>query len=135
SWGKDMWATHDPYAAGLGFAVKLDKPDFVGREALQRAGDQPARRLTCLVQEDPTRLVIGSEPVYGRNGHHTDHAMGFVTSAAHGYTTGESIAYAWLPAALAVQGTALGVEYFGQRLGARVASEPLFDPSMQRMRR
>ncbi len=60
--------------------------------------------------------------------------VGFVTSAAHGYRVGKSIAYAWLPAELAREGTTVEVEYFGRRCGARVAAEPLFDPGMQRMR-
>ena len=45
-----------------------------------------------------------------------------------------SIAYAWLPAAAAVPGAAVQVEYFGERLPAVVAAEPLFDPEGKRMR-
>ena len=40
SWGTDMTAEHNPYEAGLGFAVRMDKGDFVGREALRGRGDR-----------------------------------------------------------------------------------------------
>jgi dimethylglycine oxidase len=129
SWGVDMTPEHNPYEAGLEFAVRLDKGDFVGRDALvdSRA---PERRLSCLVLEDPESVVMGKEPVYV-----DETPVGYVTSAAYGYCAGASIAYAWLPAAAAAPGTRVHVEYFGTRLPARVAEEPLFDPSMARIRR
>ena len=129
SWGTDMWAEHNPYEAGLGFAVRMDSGDFVGREALLRAGTQPTRRLTCLVLDDPSKLVLGKEPVLADG-----RVVGFVTSAAQGYSVGQSIAYAWLPTSVADGGAMLEIEYFGQRYPARVAADPLFDPQMQRMR-
>jgi glycine cleavage system aminomethyltransferase T len=58
-----------------------------------------------------------------------------VTSAAYGHTVGAPIAYAWLPADLAVPGTAVEIGYFGRRLSATVAVEPLFDPEHERIRR
>jgi glycine cleavage system aminomethyltransferase T len=61
-------------------------------------------------------------------------AAGYVTSAAYGYTIGRPIAYAWLPAAADV-GTSVEIEYFGRRVAATVAAEPLFDPAMERIRR
>ena len=61
-------------------------------------------------------------------------SVGFVTSAAYGYTIGRGIAYAWLSPELSSVGAALHIEYFGERLAATVAAEPLFDPTMERMR-
>jgi glycine cleavage system aminomethyltransferase T len=128
-WGTDMWSEHDPDEAGLGFAVRPDGGDFVGRAALadrRRVG--PSRRLACLTVGDGA-VLLGKEPVFAQ-----DRPVGFVTSAAYGYTVGASIAYAWLPAELAAEGTTLEVEYFGERHPAVVAREPLFDPGMRRMR-
>ncbi len=126
-WGTDMTAEHDPYEAGVGFAVKMDKGFFVGREALE--GKPPSsRRLSCLTIDDPYAVVMGSEPVYVGG-----QPAGYVTSAAFGYTIGKSIAYAWLPVE-AVAGTTVQVEYFGERVPATVAAEPLFDPGMARLR-
>ncbi len=130
-WGTDMTAEHDPYEAGLGFAVRMDKGDFVGRVALQGRSEETAtRRLTCLVLDDPSAVVLGKEPVFVDGV-----GSGYVTSAAHGYTVGRTVAYAWLPAAAAVPGTAVEVEYFGRRLAATTSTEPLVDPSMSRIRR
>lgn len=89
-----------------------------------------ARRLVCLLLDDPRAVVMGKEPVY------VDGApAGYVTSAAYGYSIGASIAYAWLPRAAADPGRRVEVEYFGERLPATVTQEPLFDPKMARIRR
>jgi dimethylglycine oxidase len=61
--------------------------------------------------------------------------VGHVTSAAFGYTIGRPIAYAWLPAELAVPGTAVTIDYFARPVAATVAEEPLVDPGMTRIRR
>ncbi|WP_433455714.1 glycine cleavage T C-terminal barrel domain-containing protein [Streptomyces sp. CA-142005] len=73
---------------------------------------------------------MGHEPVYvdGR-------PVGYVTSAAYGYTIGAPIAYAWLPAGHSAPGTPVEIEYFGARVPAVTAAEPLFDPEMSRIRR
>jgi len=129
AFGTDMTYEHDPYEAGVGFAVKMDKGHFIGRPALERRAAEVRRRLTCLTIDDPQAVVMGKEPVYdgGR-------PVGYVTSAAFGYTIGKGIAYAWLPAELAVTGRALTIGYFDQRVPAVVAEEPLFDPKMERLR-
>ncbi|WP_031162997.1 GcvT family protein [Streptomyces durhamensis] len=129
SFGTDMTYEHDPYEAGVGFAVRLDKGDFIGRAALERRKADVRRKLTCLTVEDPRSVVMGKEPVYDG-----ERAVGYVTSAAYGYTIGKGIAYAWLPAELAVPGTTVHIGYFDQRVEAVVAEEPLFDPAMSRLR-
>ncbi|WP_030263652.1 GcvT family protein [Streptomyces violens] len=129
SFGTDMTYEHDPYEAGVGFAVKMDKGDFIGRDALQRRAERVQRRLACLTIDDPTAVVMGKEPV-----HDGDCAVGYVTSAAYGYTIGKAIAYAWLPAELATPGRTLHIGYFDQAIPAVVTEEPLFDPKMQRLR-
>jgi dimethylglycine oxidase len=126
SFGTDMTYEHDPYEAGLGFAVKLDKGDFIGRQALLARKEAVRRKLTCLLTDE---VVMGKEPVL-----HGDQAVGYVTSAAYGYTIGKAIAYAWLPSSLANPGQPVDIGYFDRRIAAVVAEEPLFDPAMQRLR-
>ena len=63
-WGADITPDETPYEAGLGFAVKKDK-DFIGRDALL-GGDQPRKRLCCIVLEDPRSVALGNEPVRDR---------------------------------------------------------------------
>lgn len=129
SFGTDMTYEHDPYEAGVGFAVKLDKGDFIGKAALEHRKTDVRRQLTCLTIDDPHSVVMGKEPVYDG-----ERAVGYVTSAAYGYTIGKGIAYAWLPAELATPGTQLQIGYFDERVEAVVAAEPLFDPTMSRLR-
>jgi glycine cleavage system T protein len=127
-WGSDITPEDTPYEAGLGFAVKLDKGDFVGREALL-AKQEPVRRLACLVLDDPRAVALGSEPVRvdGR-------LVGRVTSGGYGYTVERSIAYAYLPAEDTDVGTRVAVELFGAWVEGEVASEPLYDPAGSRLR-
>lgn len=128
AWGRDMTDEHTPFEAGLGFAVRMDKEEFVGQEAL-RGLSEPTRRLTPLLLDDPAAVVLGKEPVL------VDGApAGYVTSASYGYTLGRCVAYAWLPAGLPT-GTGVQVVYFGEKVAASVADEPLFDPKMTRIRR
>ena len=127
-WGSDITPDESPYEAGLGFAVKLDKGDFLGREALL-AAREPERLLCCLVLDEPRAVALGSEPV--RVG---DPILGRVTSGGYGYTVARSIAYAYLPAEYAAEGTEVAVEIFGEWVPGRVAREPLFNPGGERIR-
>ena len=131
SWGADMTTEHDPYSAGLGFAVRpRTKGDFVGRAAIEELDPEAAtRRLTCLTIDDGRSVVLGHEAVLVDG-----EPAGYVTSAAYGYTIGAPVAYAWLPAGLPV-GSAVEIQYFDRRIPASVAAEPLFDPEMSRIRR
>jgi glycine cleavage system aminomethyltransferase T/glycine/D-amino acid oxidase-like deaminating enzyme len=129
AFGTDLTFEHDPWEAGLGFAVRAAKPQFVGRKAVLARKEAVARRLACLTLDDAGQVVLGKEPVYDGPG-----CVGYVTSAAYGYTTGTSIAYAWLPAALAEPGRKVSIGYFDQRLPATVTAEPLFDPQMTRLK-
>ena len=130
AWGTDMTTEHDPFEAGLGFAVRMDKGEFVGREALAGRSEAAAeRRLVALIMEDPDAVVMGREPV-----HVDGRPAGYVTSAGFGFSVGASIAYAWLPAAAAHPGQAVSIQYFGETVPATVAEDPLFDPGMTRLR-
>ncbi|MBA2595532.1 MAG: GcvT family protein [Chloroflexia bacterium] len=128
-WGADMHSEYRPEEAGVGFAVKLGKEAFSGRDALRRSDREPARRLCCLRFDDPRAIVMGKEPVF-----HGDRVVGYVTSAGFGFSTGESLAYAYLPIACAIETMALTVEYFGESCPATVVSEPRWDPEGARLR-
>jgi glycine cleavage system aminomethyltransferase T/glycine/D-amino acid oxidase-like deaminating enzyme len=127
-WGADITPDDNPFEAGLGFTVKLDKDDFVGREALLVAGE-PQRRLCCLVLADPRAVALGSEPVRVEGA-----AVGRVTSGGYGYSVERSIAYAYLPSERSEPGQPVEVEIFGEWIGGEIAAEPLFDPSGERVR-
>jgi 4-methylaminobutanoate oxidase (formaldehyde-forming) len=126
-WGADITPEDTPFEAGLGFAVKLDKGDFNGREALAAAAE-PERLLRCLTLADSRAVALGSEPVRVAG-----ELVGRVTSGGYGYTVGKSIAYAYVPAEHEV-GTEVAVEIFGEWVAGEISAEPLFDPRGERIR-
>ncbi len=127
-WGSDVTSIDTPFEAGLGFAVRMDKGDFVGRDALAALG-APTRSLVALVLEDPRAIALGSEPV------RVDGVtVGRVTSGGYGYTIAKSIAYAYLPAEDAVADRGVEVVVFGRAVRARVVTEALYDPGNARVR-
>lgn len=129
-WSGDIGPDYTPYEAGLGFAVKLNKGDFIGRDALvkqKEAGIQ--KKLCCLTLDDATAIAIGNEPVRFQDG-----VVGWVTTASYGYSVQKSIAYTYLPVELAQLGTRLDVEMLGERIGAVVAQDPQWDARGERLR-
>jgi 4-methylaminobutanoate oxidase (formaldehyde-forming) len=127
-WSSDITPDDTPFEAGTQFAVKLDKSDFIGRDALLSA-QQPERRLCCLTLADPRAVALGSEPV-----RIDGESVGRVTSGGYGYTVERSIAYAYLPADRAEPGRPVEVEIFGAWIAGEIAAEPLFDPDGSRIR-
>ena len=128
-WGQDIGTEYDPLSAGLGFAVRWEK-DFQGKQALERIRDEgPPNRLSAMTFDDPRDVVMGKEPVW-----HDGQVVSYVTSANYGYSIGRGIAYGYLPTDIANEGTPVEVEYFGRRLTATVAADPLFDPKGVRLR-
>ncbi|MEO8745045.1 MAG: FAD-dependent oxidoreductase [Candidatus Dormiibacterota bacterium] len=129
AWGSDIGPDADPYESGLGFCVKLDKGEFVGRTALLKKRETPAAtRLACLVLDDPRSVALGSEPVRIEG-----KVAGRVTSGGYGYTVERSIAYAYVPA-FATAGTRVEVEIFGTWVSGAITRDPLYDPSGARVR-
>jgi len=129
-WSADIGPDYTPYEAGLGFAVKLNKGEFIGRDALLKQKAEGIRRkLCCLTLADPTAIAIGNEPV-----RYDDRVVGWITSGGYGFSVQKSIAYTYLPMKLANVGTPLDVELIGERIPAIVAAEPLWDPKGERIK-
>jgi 4-methylaminobutanoate oxidase (formaldehyde-forming) len=129
-WGTDINSEYTPLEAGLGFAVRLKKGDFIGRDALIRQKAEGVRRkLCCLVLGDAAVEALGNEPVLCG-----DEVVGRVTSGGFGYTVHQSIAYGYLPTELSVPGTRLDLLWFGERIPIAVSSEPLYDADNSRIK-
>jgi 4-methylaminobutanoate oxidase (formaldehyde-forming) len=129
AWAADLTPEETPYEAGVGFAVRLDKGDFLGRDALMAArATGPRKRLRCLVLDDPRSVCLGNEPVRVEGS-----VVGRVTSGGYGFTVGRSIAYAHLPPGVVI-GARGEIDVFGSWVGFEVAEEPLFDPGGGRIR-
>jgi len=129
-WGTDLTAETNPYEAGLGFCVKLDKPGgFLGADALRAARAAGiGRRLRAIVLSDPRRVVLGAEPVRWAG-----EVVGRVTSGGYGYSVDASIAYAYLPAD-AKPGVEVEIDLFGTWVSGVVTKDPLVDPQGERVR-
>jgi len=122
SWGHDLSPDDTPLEAGLGFAVKLDKGGFIGREALLRQRDEGLRRrLTVFTLDDPEALPFHDEPVY-RGGS----LAGRVTSAAFGHTLGRAVAFAYVDEARG-EGS-FEIDIAGRRFAATPHVRPPYDP-------
>jgi 4-methylaminobutanoate oxidase (formaldehyde-forming) len=129
-WSSDITPEDNPYEAGLGFAVRLNKDvDFIGKEALITAkANGIRRRLRPLLLDDGEAIALGGEPVRVN-----DDVGGRVTSGGYGFTIDRSIAYAYLPPTC-TPGNRVDVQVFGRWVPATVASEPLYDPTGERIR-
>jgi 4-methylaminobutanoate oxidase (formaldehyde-forming) len=130
-WSGEISPDYTPYEAGLGFAVKLDKGDFIGREALVKQKEAGLKRkLCCLTLADNRVVALGKEPIRTEAGR----TVGWVASGGYGYSVRESIIFAYLPAEYAKAGTKLEVECFGEQVSAVVVQSPLWDPKGERIR-
>ncbi|MDE0069073.1 MAG: FAD-dependent oxidoreductase [Caldilineaceae bacterium] len=129
-WGQDIHTEYNPYEAGIGFAVRMGKDSFIGRDALACLRAQGnTRQLCCMTLDNPAAVVMGKEPIMDG-----ERVLGYVTSANYGHTIGRGIVYGYLPIAFAAIGTTVDILYFGERLPATVAKEPLYDPQGKRMK-
>ena len=129
-WGNDIHTEYNPYEAGIGFAVRMRKGDFLGRDELRKVRAQGlTRKLCCMTLDDPNAVVMGKEPIL--NG---DRVLGYVTSANYGHSIGLGIVYGYLPMNYTEVGTSVDILYFGERLQATVAPEPLYDPEGKKMK-
>jgi glycine cleavage system aminomethyltransferase T len=125
--GTDMTIEHTPAAAGLDFAVRMSKDDFLGKSAMAERG--APSRLRTLRFTDHAAVVLGKEPV-AVNGA----VVGYITSAGWSATVGACLAYAWLPTDLA-DGSQVEISYQTTQYTAVVTSDPVVDPEMARIRK
>lgn len=119
-YGHEMDETVNPYAVGLGWAVKLDKGDFVGREALRRFKADPGRSRVGLAL-DGKRIPRQGYPV-----HRDGEVVGTVTSGTFAPTLGQSLAMALVHPDSARLGTPLTVDVRGHQEPARVVKLPFY---------
>ncbi len=136
AWGRELTPDYNPYEAGLSFAVKLDKGDFIGRNALLAAkAKPPARRLLSFVAtSSDTPIAHGGELVL-RNGE----PVGDITSAAYGHTIGGIVALgyaatggartdeAWLSARFEI-------DIAGERVPVRASLKAPYDPAGEKLK-
>ena len=120
--------------AGLGFAVRLNKPDFIGRCAVLRKQDSGLlRRMLQFQIKDAAPMVYHNEAIV-RDGK----IVGPVTSGAYGHFLGGAIGMGYVPCAGQSEAEVLAstyeIEIAGVRHAAIASLQPLYDPKSDRIR-
>ena len=129
-WGRELSPDYDPFQAGLGRYVKLDKDEFVGRDAALRAADrEPSERLVLFEIDTVDADPWGGEPVL-RDGEY----VGYLTSAGYGHCAGRTLALGYVRSDAIASNAACDVEVMGRPRPARRLERPAIDPEGQRMR-
>ena len=133
-WGSDIGPDDTPLEAGLGFAVKLGKSDFLGREALLRQKEEGLnRRLAVFTLDDPAPLIYHDEPIY-RNGE----IVSANTHGAYGHMLGRSLGMGWLEKEGIDDDWILAGKYEidveGELVPAKVHLSPPHDPKGERLK-
>ncbi len=134
--GHDITDEDHVLEAGLGFAVKTDKGEFIGREAVLRKRENGlARRMIQFRLTDPEPLLYHNEPIL-RDGV----IVGFLTSGNYGHALGGAVGLGYVPCGHAGEtgkemlASTYQIDVAGRMIGAEASIGPLYDPKSQRVR-
>ena len=136
-YGVDVDNTDNPLEAGLGFAVRLDKPGgFIGRKALAsiQAAGTPQRRMLQILLTDPEPLLFGNEIIYLDG-----QAVGHLQVGAYGHTLGGAVGLGFVSLEVPITASLVSagrweVDVAGRLVGAQASLKPLLDPGLERVR-
>ncbi|QKC86579.1 FAD-dependent oxidoreductase [Mesorhizobium sp. NZP2077] len=137
AWGRELTPDIDPWQAGLGFAVAMDKPDgFIGHDALVKAKPSAAaaKRVVLFTLDDAEPMLWGGELIL-RQGK----PVGEVRSAAYGHTLGRSVALGLVENEAGVDAAFLNggrfeIDLAGIRHAATVHLRSPYDPKSERVK-
>jgi 4-methylaminobutanoate oxidase (formaldehyde-forming) len=133
-WGHDITDEDHVLEAGLGFAVRTDKGDFLGRDAVLRKHNEGlSRRLLQFRLEDPEPILFHNEGIV-RDGE----IVGILTSGAYGHALGGAVGLGYVPCAGESPAQLLAsryeIEIAGTRVPAQASLRPMYDPKSERVR-
>lgn len=132
--GHDITSEDHVIDAGLGFAVKATKPDFIGRDAvLARKESGPHSRLVQFLLNDPEPLLFHHEPII-RDGE----VVGYLSSGNYGHTLGGAVGLGYVPSKGEKPADVLASDYeievAGHRIKATASLKPMYDPTSKRVK-
>ncbi len=132
--GHDITCEDHVVDAGLGFAVKTDKHDFIGREAvIARKESGPKNRLVQFKLTDPEPLLFHNEPIL-RDGEY----VGYLSSGNYGHTLGGAMGLGYVPCAgekaAEVLASAYEIDVMGTKVKAEASLKPMYDPKSERVK-
>lgn len=132
--GHDITCEDHVLEAGLGFAVKTAKPNFIGRDAVlkKREGGLQTRMVQfCLT--DPEPLLYHHEPIL-RDGE----IVGYLSSGAYGHHLGSAVGMGYVPcageSAEQILASSYEIDVAGTRVKAEVSLKPMYDPTSARVK-
>ncbi|WP_370213142.1 FAD-dependent oxidoreductase [Roseovarius sp.] len=130
--GHDITAEDHVLEAGLGFAVKTAKPEFIGRDAVLRKKDEGlAARMVQFKLTDPEPLLYHNEPVI-RDGE----IVGYLSSGSYGHALGGAMGLGYVPckgeSAADVLASSYEIDVAGTRVRAEASLKPMYDPKGER---
>jgi aminomethyltransferase len=121
-YGHDIDETTNPIEAGLGWVVKMDKGDFVGRAALEKVKSQPLPRKLVGFETTGRGIARQGYPLLDASGK----PVGLCTSGSPGPTVGKNIGLGYLPTAMTEVGTKFAVDCRGKPIEAVVVKTPFY---------
>ncbi len=133
--GHDITDEDHVLEAGLGFAVRLQKPEFIGRDAVLRKKEEGlSRRMVQFKLNDPEPLLYHNEPVV-RDGK----IVSYLTSGNYGHYLRRAIGMGYIPVetgetAAEIQSSHWQIEVAGARFDAEASLRPMYDPKAERVR-
>jgi 4-methylaminobutanoate oxidase (formaldehyde-forming) len=132
--GHDITCEDHVIDAGLGFAVDLNKPDFIGKAAVAaRKESGPKARMLQFRLTDPEPLLYHNEPLL-RDGE----IVGYLSSGAYGHTLGGAIGMGYVPnegeSAAEVLASSYEIDVMGTRVQAEASLKPMYDPKSERVK-
>ena len=132
--GHDITCEDHVLEAGLGFAVKTTKPQFIGRDAVLRKKEAGLeKRMVQFRLSEPGVMVYHNEPLI-RDGK----IVSYLSSGAYGHHLGAAIGMGYVPcegeSAADVLSSSYEVEVAGRRVRAEASLAPMYDPKSERVR-
>jgi len=126
----DITSLENPYEAGIGFTVSKKK-DFIGSTALAKIRDEGVQKKLCSVTigNDEWLAFYGGEAVIVEG-----KVISRLRGAGYGHTIKQNIGNVYLPLDLAIPGTKVEVEIFGEMVPAVVSDRVLYDPKGEKLR-
>lgn len=126
----DFAGGRTPYEVGLGWTVKLDKGDFIGREALMRRKEAGFKEKLMAIAIEDGYVPTSGDAILKRG-----EQVGQTTSAAFGYTVGQAITLGYVPVSLAQVGVDIEIlDKEGITHSAVVSQRSMYDPEHTRVR-
>ena len=132
--GHDITSEDHVLEAGLGFAVKTDKPEFIGRDAVLRKKETGLEsRMLQFRLNDPEPLLYHNEPIL-RDGK----IVGYLSSGSYGHHLGGAMGLGYVPckgqSAADVLGSSYEIDVAGTRVSAEASLKPMYDPTSARVK-